>query len=185
MKLICPGCGATNSAESMSNDEAARKTLAVICQLQPPLPVIVLPYLSLFRPEKSALSWAKALRLAQDLAVLVGKGHVQIDKKPARRCPASVWAQAMDEMLGRRDKLTRPMPNHNYLRDVAYTIAEREDAATEKRIVESERNGGFRTSSFDAGKPEAATDWASIPENEWLMLPKPIREKHQHERKQP
>jgi len=68
MKLICPGCGATASAETMTNDEAARKTLGFICKMDPPLPVIVLPYLSLFRPEKSALGWSKALRLAQELA---------------------------------------------------------------------------------------------------------------------
>lgn len=171
MKLICPGCGATASAEAMTNDEAARKTLAVICQMQPPLPVIVLPYLSLFRPEKSALGWAKALRLAQELAELVGKGWVQVEKKPARRCQARIWAQAMEEMLARRDKLTRPMPNHNYLRDVAYTIADREDAAQEKKTVEAERAG-------DGGSRNADGGFEGVSPEILARLPEKVKQKY-------
>lgn len=145
MKLICPGCGAVSSAEAMTSDEACRKTLAVICQMTPPLPPIVLPYLSLFRPEKSSLSWGKALRLAKELSELIGKGYAQIEKKPARKCPARLWAVAMEEMIDRRQRLTRPLKNHNYLRDVAYTLADKEDAETEKKTLAAERGGNLVT----------------------------------------
>jgi hypothetical protein len=166
MKLICPACAAINSAEAMTNDEAARKTLSVICQMQPPLPVIVLPYLSLFRPEKSALAWGKALRLAQELAELVGKGYVQVDKKPARKCPARLWAQAMEEMIERRQRLSRPLKNHNYLRDVAYTMADKEDAETEKKTVEAERSGDGGSRNADGGFEGVSPEiLARLPEN--------------------
>lgn len=176
MKLICPGCGATASAETMTNDEAARKTLGFICKMDPPLPVIVLPYLSLFRPEKSALGWSKALRLAQELAALVGKGHVQIEQKPARPCPARFWAQAMEEMLDRRERITRPLKNHNYLRDVAYTIAEREDAAVEKRTVTAERSGSLVTRP-GGGDPEAVT-FEGLNPDLVARLPESVKKKY-------
>jgi len=180
MKMTCTACGATNSAEAMTSDEACRKTLAVCCRLPGPMPMVVLHYLSLFRPEKSSLTWGKALRLALELEELVVKGWVQIEKKPARKCVPRIWSQAIEEMIDRRQRLTRPLKNHNYLRDVAYTIADREDAETEKKTVEAERNGNLRTA---ARQIEPATvDWAAMPEDEWLLLPPSVRAKHEHER---
>lgn len=181
MKLVCPACGAVSSSEAMTSDEACRKTLAVCCRMPGPLPMVVLQYLSLFRPEKSALTWGKALRLAQELEDLVVKGWVQIEKKPARKCGPRIWAQAIEEMIDRRQRLTRPLKNHNYLRDVAYTIADREDAETERKTVEAERNGNIRTAGLQS--EPATVDWSAMTEDEWLLLPPSVRAKHQHERK--
>lgn len=128
MRLICPGCGLTASVEAWLNDAEARELLLIVARLPHPLPEACLPYLGLFRPENRALSWKKAGRIVAELAQLVGSGHVQVQGKPSRPCPPRIWAEAMGQMLDRRDRITRPMPNHNYLRQVAWQLADEADA---------------------------------------------------------
>ena len=123
MKLICPSCGATASAESWINDANCRETLLVISRLAPPLPKATLGYISLFRPGQQALTWKKALRLAQEIESLAGKGYVHIQGRVDRPCPPRIWAQAMEQMVERREGLTLPLPNHIYLSKVAYDLA--------------------------------------------------------------
>lgn len=182
MKLICPGCGLIASAEAMANDAACRETLQAVAGLPAPLPPLALQYLSLFRPEKTALSWTKAARIARELAALVAGGHVQVDKKAARPCPARLWAQAIEEMLGRRERLERPLKNHNYLRAVTYGLADQADAQAEKRVREAEQSGSYRR-KVDAVDDEDGVDrWATMPDQEWELLPAVIRQANAHKR---
>ncbi len=141
MKLICPGCGSVASAESWQNDALCRETMLAVATLPAPLPKAVLGYLSLFRPGKRALTWKKAGRLTKELAVLAASGHVQVQGKVARPCPARIWALAMEQMQERRDSLRLPMPNHNYLKQIAWELADREDAGQEKTIRQDEAQG--------------------------------------------
>ena len=132
MKLICPCCGATASLESWVNDAHARETLAVISRLPDPLPRCLPAYLSLFRPEKSALGWKKALRLAGEIDGLVSAGYVHVQGKVDRDCTPGMWARGMDQMVEGRAALSTPMPNHNYLKKVVHDIADQADRAREK-----------------------------------------------------
>lgn len=132
MKLICPACGAIASAESWMNDTDCREALSVISRLPSPLPKSVLGYLSLFRPGTKALSWKKALRLAQEIEVLNSKGYVKVQGCVDRNCPASIWARAMEQMVEQRAGLST-LPNHNYLRKVAYDLADKADYLGEKK----------------------------------------------------
>lgn len=145
MKLICPGCGLTASVEAWLNDAEARELLAAGVKLPPPLPEVTLPYLGLFRPEERALAWKKATRLLAKLSQLVVAGHVQVQGKPARPCPPRIWAAAMSRMIDQRQRISRPLPNHNYLRQVAWQLADLEDALGEKSRNEQERNGNLRS----------------------------------------
>lgn len=145
MRLICPGCGLTASAEAWLNDAEARDLLLAVAKMPAPLPEAVLPYLGLFRPQQRALSWKKAARLLADLAQLTGSGHVQIQGQPARPCPPRIWAEAMGQMIERRERLSLPMPNHNYLRQVAWQLADQADSQAEKSRVAQERNGNMRS----------------------------------------
>lgn len=143
MRLICPGCGMTASAEAWLNDAQCRDTIAAIVKLPSPLPAHVLSYLSLFRPESRALSWKKALRVVIELSALVNAGHIQTQGRVARPCPPGIWAAAIDEMVSRKDRLSRPLKNHNYLRQVAYDLADQADAATESRRNAAEQSGSY------------------------------------------
>lgn len=138
MKLICPSCGLTASAEAWINDAAARDLLLAVASLPAPLPKAMLPYLGLFRPEKQSLRWDKAGKIVSELAKSVQNGFVQVQGKVARPCPPRIWAQAMEQMVERRDSIRRPLPNHNYLKQVAWQLADEEDGKRELRITNCE-----------------------------------------------
>lgn len=173
MRLCCPGCGLVASTEAWGNDAAARDALAAVAGLPAPLPGVLPSYLSLFRPEKSALGWAKALRLTRDLAALVGRGHVQIGAKVARPCPPAIWAAAIDDMLGRRERLERPMKNHKYLCLVAYGLAVAADAQAEQKQHEQQRQHPTRPEG-----PTEEVDYTKLTALERSFLPQRLREKH-------
>lgn len=135
MKFVCPSCGLTASAEAWINDAAARYLLLAVASLPHPLPKATLLYLGLFRPEKQALRWEKAGKIVAGLAKLTGPGHVQVQGKVARPCPPRIWAQAMEQMIERREAIRRPLPNHNYLKQVAWQLADEEDARGETSQV--------------------------------------------------
>lgn len=145
MKLRCFACGAMGSAEAFTNDSIARELLAVATNLPHPLPPIILNYLAMFRPEKTMLTWPKALRLTKDLAALVATGTVQVEKKAARPCPPRLWAQAIEQVIERRDRLSLPLKNHNYLKQIVYDLADRQDARNEAGYHQAAAAGNHRT----------------------------------------
>jgi len=144
MRLTCPGCGLVASAEAWANDAACREAFAEIVNLPPAVAKVALPYMSLFRPAKTALTWTKAHRLLKELRGLVEAGHVQVSGKVARPCSPQMWAMAIEEMLARRDRLDRSLPNHNYLRQVAHGLADRADSQAETRRNQDEASGSYR-----------------------------------------
>lgn len=144
MKLRCPSCGAIASADAYGNDGTARETLAVLLKLPAPLPPVILNYLALFRPAKSAQSWGKALNVAKDFQAMIATGTVQAKGQVARPCPPRIWAAAIDTMVAQRDTIKRPLKNHNYLIQIAWGLADKEDARREQTQRENELNGGFR-----------------------------------------
>jgi len=103
-----------------------------------------LNYLALFRPEKTALSWSRALTVAKDLHALVSAGTIQIEKKVARPCSPQQWVAGIEEMLARRDRLRLPMKNHNYLREIVYEAADRTDAKNEAAYHRAAQSGNVR-----------------------------------------
>lgn len=138
MKLICPSCGTTASAEAWVNDETARATILAVAALPSPLHLSTLRYMSLFRPAKSALSWKKALRLVNEIDKLCRAGYVSVQGQIDRDCPPRIWAAAMDEMVERQTSIKRPLPNHNYLRQVAWGLADLADKNQESGVRKQE-----------------------------------------------
>ncbi len=144
MKLICPSCGAVAGADAWANDAIARELMRDLTSLPAPVPKVVLGYLSLFRPGRRALSWKRAARLTRELAALVAAGHVQVQGKVARPATAAMWAAGMEQMTDRRDALTLPLKNHNYLRQVVWQLADdadrRNEAMTRQREIAPPRH---------------------------------------------
>jgi hypothetical protein len=134
MKLICPTCGAIASAETWLNDAVCRDVLAAIAALPAPLPKAALGYLGLFRPAERGLSWPKAQRIVGELVTLIGAGWVSSPGKVDRTCSPAVWARAMEQMVEQRVRLTLPMKSHNYLRTVAWELADEVDRRQEAAI---------------------------------------------------
>ncbi len=133
MKLICPSCGAIASAETWLNDGICREVLAAIAGLPGSLPKAALGYLGLFRPGERGLSWPKAQRIVGELVPMVGCGYVSVHGKVDRDCGPATWASAMEQMVEQRSRLRLPMKNHNYLRQVAWDLADDADRLVERK----------------------------------------------------
>lgn len=144
MKLVCPSCGAVASAEAWSADAHMRQTLAVLASTAAPVAERALAYIALFRPRGGrGLSWSRAERLAGELRDLTASGYVQWKSLPARPCPPRIWAEAIDTVRN-RPALRLPLENHNYLRRIAYDLADRQDRAAETARNQGERDGSAR-----------------------------------------
>lgn len=141
MKLVCPSCGAVASAEAWANDAAARQCLRIVAELPGDVGRRCLPYLALFRPLSGrGMSWQRCLRLLSELAGLVNDSYVQWESRPARPNSAAAWTQAMERMIQQPPRQL-PMRNHNYLRTIAYEIANESDRQAEVRHNKAERSG--------------------------------------------
>lgn len=151
---VCQNCGAVAPLEWFLTDAKHKECLKVAAKLPAELADQIMGYLSLFRPASGRVVTAgKALRLLTELAGLVASGHVQVQGKPARTCPPRIWAAAMSQMVERRERISRPLPNHNYLRQVAWQLADEADAQGERCRNEQERSGNLR--SYEAAAPAA------------------------------
>jgi len=120
MKLICPACGATASAEAWTNDAAVRYALEALVQLPAPVLLQSLPYLGLFRKGTNALPWKRAQILIRSLKELVTTGNVHVQGGETRPCSVAIWGAAMEATIDARPK---GLKNHNYLRQVAWDKA--------------------------------------------------------------
>lgn len=122
----------------------ARKTMQAIVSLPHEVATEILGYLGLFRPAQRALSWKAALRIMQELSVLIDSGQVRVQGKVTRPCPPEIWATGMRQMVAQRGSISRPLHNHNYLRQIVWQLADKLDADLEARHCQEERNGNAR-----------------------------------------
>jgi hypothetical protein len=105
MILHCPCCHAQFSIEALTQDEAARELLGMRGAMPPSL----LSYLTLFRSEKRALSFDRALKLAKEALQLTGN-LAQLE---------AAMAQTVESMRAKREQgEAKPLKNHNYLKRV-------------------------------------------------------------------
>jgi len=133
MNGTCQTCGTTAPIEWFLSETEHRQICAVLVELPKDVQAVVFHYLALFKPVTGkAIQAKKANRILAEIKQLVAAGHVQIDRKVARPCPPRIWAQAMEQMVERRDRLSLPMPNHNYLKSIAWDLADHADAKAEQ-----------------------------------------------------
>jgi hypothetical protein len=140
MRLTCPACGAVSSAQSYANDADARACLAIVGDLPRGVSRICLSYLALFRPASGkGLSWSKAFSLLSGLKNLIAFPHIQWERQVARPNLSEAWEKGMERIIEHPPK-TLPLKNHNYLRAVAYEIANEMDRQREVKEIKAERN---------------------------------------------
>ncbi|MDY0308037.1 MAG: hypothetical protein RBR18_16530 [Desulfovibrionaceae bacterium] len=142
MKATCPHCGTYGPVESFLTDDDAKRAVVAVGKLPGELPRLVWAYLGLHRKPGAgrALTWERVGRIVAELARLVAETEIQWKGQRVVQNRPEFWAQGITAMLDRdaQGKLERPLDGHNYLRAVAYEIAEkawhqgnvaREDAA--------------------------------------------------------
>jgi len=120
MRLVCPSCGATHSAEAWVNDSAVRYSFEALIKLPSPVLQQCLPYLGLFRQGTRALPWRRALVIIRSLHDLVEPRTVHWQGGETRPCTPEIWAKAMESTIAAGPK---GLKNHNYLRKIAWEQA--------------------------------------------------------------
>jgi hypothetical protein len=137
MKLVCPSCGATASAEAWVNDAAIRYTIDALLQLPTPVRLQALSYLGLFRQGTKALPWRRALVIVTSLKDLVAADTVHWQGGETRPVNADIWGKAIEATLAAAPK---GLKNHNYMRKCAWDLAAELAAQVEKQREEKRRN---------------------------------------------
>ena len=137
MRLVCPSCGATASAEAWHNDAAIRYTIDALIQLPTPVSLQALAYLGLFRQGTKALPWRRALIIVRSLKDLIAEGTVHVQGGETRPCNAATWGAAMEATIDARPQGLR---NHQYLKKTCWVMAEGFATQTENKREEQRRN---------------------------------------------
>lgn len=114
MKLgRCPVCHSHLHLDALIQDEAGSELLGLLSGLGRPLARPLVQYLALFRPAKSDLSNARALKLAQETLAIADRD--------------SLVAALQDTVRSLHEKRQRgenhPLKTHNYLKQVLVSVA--------------------------------------------------------------
>lgn len=172
---VCPACGAKFPLEAALQDARARAALAAALRCAPALADRIVSYLGLFAPPSGrAVRMDKLARVLDELAALVGGGHVERNGR-RYRAPVEVWGAALDDVLGRRAALDLPFTDHAYLAKVATNLAVRGAGEAEARAEEARRE---RREQPAAPGPKSVAD---LIERNRGSMPKHVR---QHLREQ-
>ncbi len=165
MNGTCQTCGTVAPIEWFLSETEYRQLCGILVALPKDIQAVVFLYLGLFRPVTGrAIQSKKATRLLTEIKQLIAAGHVQVDRKVARPCPPRIWALAIEQMVERRDRLNLPMPNHNYLKSIAYDLADQADCQNEKKAHSSMM---IRKPAPDRSIADPARDPLEIARRKW------------------
>lgn len=115
----CPLCHGAFSIEALCQDQAGRDLLCLVAKVGPVAPAL-LAYLSLFRSEKRALAYDRALRLATEV--------LELPSGPGRLTAA--LTETVEALRSKREQgQAKPLKNHNYLKRVLESLPESMPAA--------------------------------------------------------
>lgn len=125
MRVQCPCCGEQYPLEAGFADDDGKRLAAQFAEMEPRLGRAMLAYLRLFSPAKRGLRTSRAIKLVEELMLLIKAGSVTRDARTSDCKPAStaMWAAGIEQMLAQRERLSLPLDNHHYLRAVVFGIA--------------------------------------------------------------
>lgn len=155
MQITCPACGALMGLDVVVAHEGAREAVEIAMQLPAPLGRLLIQYVALFRPGKTRrLSLDRLADLLGELLPMIQAAQIRRDGQdwPA---PQEVWAQALREMLDRRERLSLPLKSHGYLLEIIAGMGQRSAAKAESRREEQRRE---RPAGKRRGQPTSAAD---------------------------
>ena len=161
MKLRCPICGATGSAEIFTDSADAAKAVPLFAELPAAIGKRIMPYLALFRPNKQALGWGRVRTLLEPLAEDIKRAAVS-RKGQDWAAPLEAWVKAMDAVLERhhQGKLDLPLRDHAYLYTILSSGAER--AANREAHRAEVGEDGRRRHAGGKGREQAPVKLAAV-----------------------
>lgn len=113
----CPHCKSEITATDIAKAEVQRQFMHTVGKLEPATYLAISKYIGLFRPEKRGLADERALKLVQETLELCAN-YKQL---------AAACEQTFDQIMAKRrtDNQFKPLKNHNYLKQVIPTLAEK------------------------------------------------------------
>ena len=140
--LSCPVCGTELDLAVLFSHEHDQRALARLASVSIPLGGRVLQYLALFTPPKQRLTAAKKIKLILQLLPDLERQAIT-HKGRDWPAPLAAWAQAIDQMLERRNAgaLELPMKGHGYLYSILQGMADKHEASAEQQREQQLRTG--------------------------------------------
>lgn len=115
MNLTCPCCHAKYSLDAALEGEAAGELQVFLAQAGP-LARPLVAYLGMFRSKSRALSFDRAVKLAREV--------LELPADP--RALAAALGETVEALRQKRDAgQVKPLSNHNYLKRVLESVADR------------------------------------------------------------
>ena len=140
--LSCPVCGAEFDLAVLFKSEESRRAFERLTASCSPLQDRLAQYAALAKPPKHKLGTDKALRIIATLLPDIERGAITRNGRdwPA---PLAAWAQAIDQMLERRNAgaLELPMKGHGYLYSILQGMADKHEASAEQAREQQLRTG--------------------------------------------
>lgn len=144
MRLSCPACGATISLDAALGHEGAREAIQIALRLPASLGKVLIQYVGLFRPAQRNLSMDRVANLLNELLPMIEAAKIERNGKHLA-APLDYWAQALNEMINKRESLTLPLKSHGYLLTIIAGYADKQEAKTEKTTEQTRSRGEFFT----------------------------------------
>ena len=140
--LSCPVCGAEFDLAVLFKSEESRKTFERLTASCSPLRDRLAQYAALAKPPKHKLDTDKVLRIIATLLPDIERGAITW-KGREWAAPLSAWAQAIDQMLDRRNAgtLELPMKGHGYLFAILAGMADKFEGQAEQQREQELRTG--------------------------------------------
>lgn len=146
--LSCPTCGSEFDLVTVFASECDRQALARLVAVSFPIGTRVLQYVALHTPAKQRLTAAKKIKLLLQLLPDLERQAIT-HKGRDWAVPLAIWAEAIDQMLAKRDsgRIELPLKGHGYLYAVLAGLANDQEAAVERQREADLRNAGRPHSS--------------------------------------
>lgn len=112
----CPSCHAHLNLDTLIQDSSAKSLLAAVAKIPPRLATNLIAYIALFRPEKSDLNNARALRLINETLELGDNNNAAL--------VAALEKTIANLQAKRQQGSAQPLKNHGYLKQVLESIKE-------------------------------------------------------------
>lgn len=151
-RFVCPCCYTDSPIEAGINDLNARISVQRALSLTP-VGKQLLAYANLFKPEKRNLSWAKVVKILNQLVPMIVDAKIEYNGR-TWAAPAPYWEQAIEQMLDTRETLRLPMKNHNYLFAIISGYADKTEGKRESQ-AEARKQGGLSQRHREQPKTKA------------------------------
>lgn len=132
MKFVCPNCHVTLTLEALIEHDAAREAVRLALEFPAPLGKQLMQYVSLFKPQKRALSMDRFASIINELLPLINAAQIERNGR-IWAAPMPYWSQAFDTVWLGKAKLTLPLKSHGYLFEVIVGFANKAEAGKEKQ----------------------------------------------------